>query len=405
MTTTTPDRPSQPEASVGSLLAGRYRLDEQIGTGGMATVYRATDESLGRTVAIKLFRRDVADAADVRRQDAEVRLVASLSHPGVVTLFDAVADDEDNRAFLVLQHISGPDLRARLDEGPLDRATTTSIATDIADALAHVHARGVIHRDLKPANILVQSLDGRTTAMLTDFGIAHLVDGSRLTATGSVLGTAAFLSPEQALGSPLTPASDIYSLGLVLIECLTGERVFPGSGLESAAVRLSTDPPVPDDVSGAWQGLLKKMTAREPGDRPTAADVATRLRALSADEELEPTRRLPAIDVTTGVETQRMQPPDADATTERFTAAPDPVASPVVPLQSPATAPTHARRRPSRRALVGALVAVVAAATIGVTWWGITSQTPTGPTTTIEYPAVEGELGVSLEELQRSVEP
>ncbi len=104
-----------------------------------------------------------------------------------------------------------------------------------------MHDHGVIHRDLKPANILLQTGNGRTRAMLTDFGIAHLIDGSRLTATGSVMGTAAFLSPEQALGKPLTPASDIYSLGLVLIECLTGERVFPGSGIESAAVRLTLD--------------------------------------------------------------------------------------------------------------------------------------------------------------------
>ena len=371
----------------------------------MATVFRATDDSLGRTVAIKLFRRDVADAADVRRQDAEVRLVASLSHPGVVTLFDAVADDEDNRAFLVLQHISGPDLRARLDEGPLDRATTTSIAMDIADALAYVHARGVIHRDLKPANILVQSLDGRTIAMLTDFGIAQLIDGSRLTATGSVLGTAAFLSPEQALGSPLTPASDIYSLGLVLIECLTGERVFPGTGLESAVARLSTDPAVPDDVGEAWQALLRTMTAREPGDRPTAVEVAARLRAIAADDELEPTRRFPAMDATGGAETERMRPPGVDATTERFTAAPDPVASPAVPLQSPAAAPTRAPRRPSR-VQVGVLVAAAAVAVVGLTWWGVTTLTPTTPTTPAQtYPAVDGELGVSLEQLQRSVEP
>ena len=402
MTTTKPERPSPPDASVGTLLAGRYRLDEVIGTGGMASVYRATDESLGRTVAIKLFRRDVADARDVRRQDAEMRLVASLSHPGVVTLFDAVADDDADQAFLVLQHVAGADLRDRLGDGPLDRASTASIAVDIADALAYVHDRGVIHRDLKPANILVQSNKGRTTAMLTDFGIAHLVDGSRLTATGSVMGTAAFLSPEQALGSSLTPASDIYSLGLVLIECLTGERVFPGSGLESAAARLSTDPPVPNDVSGAWQGLLREMTAREPGDRPTAAEVAARLRAMSTDEGLEPTRRLPVLD-DGGVETERMQPGNVDGTTERFTPIPDPAPN-ATPLPSPRR--TLEPRPPSRRARVGVLVAVAAVAAIGLTWWGATTLIPTTSTTpTQTYPAVDGELGVSLEELQRSVEP
>ena len=398
MTTTEHNRQSQPDVSVGSLLADRYRLDEQIGTGGMSTVYRATDESLGRTVAIKLFRRDVADAADVRRQDAEMRLVASLSHPGVVTLFDAVADDND-RAFLVLQHVPGPDLRTKLAEGPLDRETTEAIATDLADALAYVHEFGVIHRDLKPANILLQTGNGRTSAMLTDFGIAHLVDGSRLTATGSVMGTAAFLSPEQALGNPLTPASDIYSLGLVLIECLTGERVFPGSGVESAVVRLTTDPEVPADVSGPWQALLRDMTAREPADRPTAADVAARLRALSADEALEPTRRLDAID---GIETERMTQAGVDATTQPF-AAPRSPAHPAPP-PSPRRA-TSAGGSLRRRALVGIAVAIGAATAVGIAWWGITSQTPTVPTTTVTYPAVDGELGDSLEQLQGSVEP
>ena len=399
MTTTEHDRQSQPDVSVGSLLAGRYRLDEQIGTGGMSTVFRATDESLGRTVAIKLFRLDVADAADVRRQDAEMRLVASLSHPGVVTLFDAVADDND-RAFLVLQHVPGPDLRTRLADGPLDRETTESIATDVADALAYVHEYGVIHRDLKPANILLQTGNSRTTAMLTDFGIAHLVDGSRFTATGSVMGTAAFLSPEQALGKPLTPASDIYSLALVLIECLTGERVFPGSGVESAAVRLTTDPEVPADVSGPWQALLRDMTAREPGDRPTAADVAARLRALPADEALEPTRRLDALD---GIETERMSQAGADATTQPFVAAPRSPAHPAPPPSPRRAASAGGSLR--RRVLIGTAVAIGAVTAIGLAWWGITSQTPTVPTTTFTYPAVDGELGDSLEQLQGSVEP
>lgn len=405
MTTKTPDHQSPPEASrpeaeVGSLLAGRYRLDEQIGSGGMSTVYRATDESLGRTVAIKLFRHDVADAADVRRQDAEMRLVASLSHPGVVTLFDAVADEND-RAFLVLQHVDGPDLRTMLAEGRLDREATESIATDVAEALAYVHERGVIHRDMKPANVLVQVVNGRTSAMLTDFGIAYLVDGSRLTATGSVMGTAAFLSPEQALGSPLTPASDIYSLGLMLIECLTGERVFPGSGLESAAARLSVDPPVPTDVTAAWQGLLRGMTAREPDDRPTAAEVAAQLHALSSDEALEPTRRYDPVDLSAH-QTERLQPAGMDAPTERFSPAP---ATAAAPRPADPVRTRVAGDPPRRGALIGVGVALGAAAVIGLAWWGITSQPPTAPATTVTYPAVDGELGNSLEQLQRSVEP
>jgi serine/threonine protein kinase len=399
MTTTEPDRQNQPDVTVGSVLADRYRLDEQVGSGGMSAVYRATDESLGRTVAIKLFRHDVADAADVRRQDAEMRLVASLSHPGVVTLFDAVADDND-RAFLVLQYVDGPDLRTRLAEGPLGRETTEAIAIDLADALAYVHDFGVIHRDLKPANILLHTGTARTHAMLTDFGIAHLVDGSRLTATGSIMGTAAFLSPEQALGKPLTPASDIYSLGLVLIECLTGKRVFPGSGLETAAARLSTDPRVPDDLSEAWQSLLREMTAREPEDRPTAAEVAARARALPEAEALEPTRRLTPIEA---LETEPMEQSQVDDATEPFAAAARSAARPAPPRSPLRAAPADGSLH--RRALIGLAVALGAATAIGLVWWGITSQTPTVPTTSVTYPAVDGDLGVSLQQLQGSVEP
>jgi eukaryotic-like serine/threonine-protein kinase len=409
MTTTRPDVPSRQEPSVGSLLADRYRLDEQIGAGGMASVFRATDESLGRTVAIKLFRQDVADAADVRRQDAEVRLVAGLSHPNVVTLFDAVADDD--RAFLVLQHVPGVDLRTALHDGPLDRATAASIAADVAEALAYVHARGVIHRDLKPANILVQRVDGRTTAMLTDFGIAQLSDGSRLTATGSVLGTAAFLSPEQAVGAALTPASDIYSLGLVIIESLTGERVFPGTGIESAVARLSADPALPDDLSAPWRALLAEMTTREPEQRPSAADVAERLRAITAQEQFEPTRRLPALDAESATTEPLHSHPDAVASAPpTSTAAMQPTAA----MQStePMQHASHPRSEDSavdatpRRPLVIALVAAAVVVAIGLGWWVVSTLTPSAPpAATVEYPAVEGELGVSLELLQGSVEP
>ena len=238
--------------------------------------------------------------------------------------------------------------------------------------------------------------------MLTDFGIAHLVDGSRLTATGSVMGTAAFLSPEQALGSPLTPVSDIYSLGLVLIECLTGKRVFPGSGLETAAARLSVDPAVPTDVSAAWQGLLRDMTAREPGDRPTAAEVASRLRTLPADEALEPTRRFDAIG-TSDLETEPLQPAGVDAATEPFAPTAAPAAA--APPRQAAPPRTSDDASPRRRVLVGVGVALGAVAVVGLAWWGITSQPPTEPASTITYPPVGGELGVSLEQLQESVQP
>lgn len=412
MTAVTPERPSRTDPPIGALLVDRYRLDALIGTGGMATVYRATDESLGRTVAIKVFRSDVADASDVRRRSSEVRLVASLSHPGVVTLFDAVADDATDQAFLVLQHIDGTDLRTKLGEGALDAATTAAIATDLAEALAYVHDRGVIHRDLKPANILLREDSGRTVAILTDFGIAQLLDGDRLTATGSVLGTAAFLSPEQALGKPLTPATDIYSLGLVLIECLTGERVFPGSGLETAVARLSSDPFVPQSVGSSWQALLIAMTAREPEDRPTAAEVAASLRAMPLDESIEPTLRLPAaseaaterfaaaavaavpesVETGAGVATQRMAPPAPAARTTSTTAT------------RPSVFGAASRTSKPRKAGLAVLVGLLLTAVVALAIWGVSTALAPEPATSIaDYPAVEGDLGVALGQLQVAV--
>lgn len=395
---------------VGDLLAGRYRLDALIGNGGMSSVYRATDTALGRTVAIKLFRRDVADAADVRRQDSEMRVVASLSHPGVVTLYDAVADDD--RVFLVLQHIDGDDLRSRLGSGPMDPAAVRSIATDIADALAYVHARGVLHRDLKPANILVCDVDGRTSATLTDFGIAQLVDGSRLTEDNSVLGTAAYLSPEQALGSALTPATDVYSFGLVLLECLTGRRAFQGSGLEAAAARLSADPLIPHELGQGWRTLLADMTAREPESRPTAAEVAARMRELP-HEELDPTLRLDTEEIGTvamgavDAATERTAAPTAP--TVPAAAAPE-AASPAATYVTPTTNPieiaaeTTARidRRLARSGGLYVAIAAVVALVLGA--WGLNSAIGTDEPG-LEYPAVEGDLGAALVSLQDAVAP
>ncbi|MCU1403247.1 MAG: protein kinase, partial [Microbacteriaceae bacterium] len=300
---------AQVGSEVGSILAGRYRIDAVIGRGGMATVYRATDEALGRTVALKVFRTDLADADDVRRQQEEIRLIAGLNHFALVTLFDAIADDssgEHGRAFIVMQYVDGTDLRLRLNEGPLDSRTVAMVGADLAEALAYVHDRGVVHRDIKPANILLPNRENEVTgpqAMLADFGIARIVDATRLTATGSVIGTASYLSPEQATGSALSSATDVYSLGLVLIECLTGVRSFPGTAIETVSARLIRDPEVPEQFGDGWSELLHSMTAREPTARLDALAAAAALRAIAmeapAEEPAEepdaaPTERFPA---------------------------------------------------------------------------------------------------------------
>jgi serine/threonine protein kinase len=277
---------------VDVLLGNRYRTTELIGTGGAASVYRAVDQNLGREVAVKLFRPNVSDDDENRRQQTETLLLATLNHPGLVTLLDAgMMQDEDGRSstFLVMELVDGPDLRRTLKSGPLSPAATASLGADLADALNYVHSNGVIHRDVKPANILLYPLaenDTRLYPKLTDFGIARMTEATIATAHGATIGTANYLSPEQALGGAVDPRTDIYSLGLVLLECLTGEKAFPGPIVESAVARLVRDPEIPADLGSEWVELLRSMTARTVDARPDAHDAAAALRSLGMEAEV-----------------------------------------------------------------------------------------------------------------------
>ena len=248
---------SSPDIVTAVLLGGRYRLGEMIGRGGMASVYTAKDMNLGRDVALKLFAPQSADPDELRRQEAEIELLATLNHPSLVTLFDAGTDTripEEPRPFLTMELVDGQDLRARIRHSPLPLAEIAVIGAGVSDALAYVHSLGIIHRDIKPANILLVPVrpGEPLRPKLTDFGIARMMDGTRLTATGTMVGTAAYLSPEQSRGADLGPASDIYSLGLVLLECIKGEVEYPGSAVESAVARLHRAPGIPDSVPAEW---------------------------------------------------------------------------------------------------------------------------------------------------------
>ena len=379
----------------GRLVAGRYRLGPALGSGGMATVYGAVDESLGRRVAVKLFHADLANAGDERRQAEEVSLLAGLNHPALVTLFDAGRDNEG--AFIVMELVEGVDLRTRLASGPLDPRQAADVGADIASALAHIHARGVAHRDVKPANILLPSGSGGGVphAKLADFGIARLIDSTRLTAAGAVVGTASFLSPEQARGEQVSTPSDVYSLALVLLEALTGERAFPGTAVESTMARLARDPDIPSRLGPAWVGLLSEATAREPADRPAAQELAARLLALGNEAVQDRATEAMSTEVmsTEAMSTEVMAP--ADSATQQL-AADD---APTRRLPAPATP-----RRNRRRALltIGAAAVLVAVAAIGIRAILPASEPDAEP---IVYPAVEGPLGEHLAELQRSVEP
>ncbi|WP_345450729.1 serine/threonine-protein kinase [Arthrobacter gyeryongensis] len=267
-----------------ALVAGRYRLGTLIGRGATASVYRAQDERLGRDVALKLFSPLLGGPDELARHENEMRLLATFNHPSLVTLFDAGTDDRDPehaRTFLAMELIHGPDLYARLRGRPLSPQDVAHIGADLASALEYVHGRGIIHRDIKPANVLLPDapVGSPIRPKLTDFGIARIIEGTRLTATGTMVGTAAYLSPEQATGSVLGPSSDIYSLGLLLLECLTAKLEYPGTSVESAVARLHRPPRVPDALGARWVDLLTAMTLTEPSARPGALEVERALRS------------------------------------------------------------------------------------------------------------------------------
>lgn len=412
---------------MGDTIAARYEIESLIGRGGMSSVYAARDRQLGRRVALKLFRAELAAGEDMRRHRDEVEVLASLNHPALVTLYDAV-EDETGAAVLVLELVDGQELGEVIAVGPLPTAEAALVGAAIADALAYTHDRGIMHRDVKPGNIIVPhtpSGDTGPRAKLVDFGIARLVDESRLTGTGSVLGTAHYLSPEQALGSGVGTPSDIYSLGLVLLEALTGQRAFEGGGIAAAAARLSRDPDVPADLDQGWRALLSAMTARDAEDRPTATEVATQLRelAISSSDSALPsdTAVTEVMSPATSIhddETARMTrvlPASAHVTAEPPTSATG-SASPETPSARSRRLAASAARTPrpplSRRLLIGAGLVVGAMVlfligfvlTSAISQW-VADSAPGEPPAAPAYEQVPGELGEQLERLQRSVAP
>ncbi|WP_307793405.1 protein kinase [Amycolatopsis sp. MtRt-6] len=267
----TPRRALDDERPPG-LLGERYEVGRLIGSGGTARVYRAYDTQLNREVAVKIYDRD-AVALDQRRRLREMTIQGSISHPGVVALLDS--GTEHGRTYLVMQLVEGENLAERLLSGPLPASEVLALADGLAEALAHVHARRIVHRDLKPANVFL-SANG---PLIGDFGIAHALDATHITGTGLIPGTAAYLAPEQVSGEPAGPPADVYALGLILLECLTGQREYPGTMVEAAMARLTRPPRVPEDVPAALAYTLRRMTQREPADRPTAAKVPDMLHA------------------------------------------------------------------------------------------------------------------------------
>ena len=463
-----PADPSDPGARL--VLGDRYRLDGILGRGGMATVHRAHDLLLGRDVAVKVFPAVHADADDLLRNRAEIRVLATLSHPGLVTLHDAGTvhgADDTQQVFLVMELVEGPTLAERLRQGALGIEQTAVLGRDVAEALAVVHEREIIHRDIKPANILLTSAHGLDAggrgagpaAKLADFGIARLAGATRLTMTGMTLGTMSYLSPEQATGGAIGPPSDVYGLGLVLLECATGRPAFVGTPAEIVSARLVASPEIPAELGPRLGDLLSRMTRLAPDERPGAADVARDLAEIlgapsgetlamptpvavpAGDETLampapvavsasdgtlampvavavsasdgtlampvavagpagDGTLAMPvAVAGPAGDETLAMPAPVADPPGDETPAMPAPVA---VAASRERDSGPWARLRSARVALIGGAAALLVLGTVLVGQMASGGDTPADPPS---YPAVEGTVGESLTRLQESVAP
>jgi hypothetical protein len=254
---------------IGTLISERYRLDEKIGSGGMSSVYRAFDPTLERWVAIKLMHRDIShDPDQLERFRREARAVAQLNHPHVVTVIDA--GEDDGAPYIVFEYVEGETLKDRIRRlGRLPVSEAVAYAIEIARALEAAHASRLVHRDVKPQNVLIDP-DGR--AKVTDFGIARSLEAQGLTATGRVLGTTDYVSPEQALGHEVTGQSDIYSLGIVLYEMLTGEAPFTADTQVAVAMKHVREP-LPDvqrrrpEISASLAAVVERATAKETQNR------------------------------------------------------------------------------------------------------------------------------------------
>jgi serine/threonine-protein kinase len=325
-------------AQTGDLIADRYELEELVGTGGMSSVFRARDRQLDRRVAIKILHEHYAtDPEYLERFRREARAVAKLSHPNIVTVIDR--GDDDGRQYIVFEHVEGENLKElvlRTGRLPVRRALELALA--VADGLSFAHDHGLVHRDVKPQNVLL-SREGEVK--VTDFGIArslHMDHG--VTQTGTVLGTGEYLAPEQASGKPVSAATDVYSLGVVLWELLAGDVPFVGENFVAVALRHVNEPPPHlherrPDVSPRLAAAVERSLAKDPSRRfPSMAAFAKELRACLAEVEGEGA------------------PPGQDDLAHTL------VTRPVPP---PPARPRHPRRRSRKRPLAWVLLALVVA--------------------------------------------
>jgi eukaryotic-like serine/threonine-protein kinase len=364
--------------TAGQMIGGRYRIDALLATGGMGKVWRGLDLVLGRPVAVKVLRREhTGDSAALSRFRAEARLSAGLAHPNIAALYDygEVGSAPDGRgerlAYLVMELVEGEALSALLRrERRLPPGRTLEILQHTAAGLAAAHAAGVVHRDVKPGNLM---LGPRGTVTITDFGIAWTESSDPLTQTGQVMGTAQYLSPEQAWGAKAGPASDVYALGMVAYECLAGRRAFEGeSPLQVALMHINQTPePLPADIPDEVRHLVERVLVKDPEQRfPDGAALLSAVQDVLAGRPLSPqfdrqrTTVLPVADRRPATE------PEA-ARSRRATSG-------------ASVGPRHAAsgRRPSRRILIP-LIALLAGVVTGLFLW---NRDPSSPADAVAPP-------------------
>lgn len=359
-------------------LGDRYRLEERIASGGAAVVWRAFDETLSRTVAIKLLHpHHATDEVVVERFEREAIAAAQLAHPNVVRIYDTGV--EDDLVFLVMEHVDGPSLRQVLrDLGQLDPTTVAALGEQTAAALGEAHAHGLVHRDVKPANILIAA-DG--TVKVTDFGIAKALDAdATLTTPGTVVGTAAYVAPEQLEDGVVDARADVYALGVVLHECLTGRPAFSGdTPTATAALRLTHDllPPrrIRAEVPRLLDDVVVRATRRDPQER--YSDGATLSAALAPQVPVKPSElTLALLDV----------PEDAEGGASELDALPP------EPEQRPLSGPIPTERSEYWRRLAAAFVGGLVLTLVGVLAYQALQDDTAAPSTAEALPIVDVEL-------------
>jgi serine/threonine protein kinase len=346
------------------LLSGRYRIEEFLGHGGMARVYRGTDLVLGRTVAVKVLNEQLSrDPRAVKRFRREAQAAAGLSHPGIVAVFDTGSDGDVR--YIVMEYVTGRTLADILrEEGPLASEPAAALASAVATSLAHAHAKGIVHRDIKPANIM-RTPSGEVKVM--DFGIARAASFDTLTQTATIMGTASYLAPEQARGDPIDARTDVYSLGVVLFEMLTGRPPFIADSPVAVAYKHVGEDPVPPSrvdpkVGPDLDSVVLTAMAKDPAARYQTAD------AMGQD-----LNRFVSSGVAEDAASAAGGEPTGELPVQRTAVLP-PVPAPAGGEPGPSGPPSRSPHWPPWVVALGALVAV--ALIVGLILAGISSRRP-----------------------------